>query len=73
MLTAVLNAFFGCSHKQTSFPLTPRRKVGNTIGRAKTYVACLNCGTEFEYDWQEMQIRKPVNMPVATGVQEKTA
>jgi hypothetical protein len=35
----------GCRHRRTTFPLT----VGG-----RTYVCCLSCGREFEYDWQGM-------------------
>ena len=56
MLQSVLNAFFGCSHQRTTFPITPgRRKAGATPTLA-TYVACLDCGKEFPYDWQEMKV-----------------
>jgi hypothetical protein len=70
MWNTLLNALFGCSHRKTTFPLTPRRKLACTGGPAETYVVCLNCGTEFAYDWQTMRIRKPVNMRVATKIQE---
>ena len=73
MMTALLNAIFGCSHRRTTFPLTPRRPLRSNAGRAaETYVACLDCGKEFGYDWQEMRIRKPVTMLIPTrAVQEK--
>jgi hypothetical protein len=58
MFNALLNVLSGCSHRKTSFPLTPRRKLGNNVGRTETYVVCLDCGTEFAYDWQQMRIRK---------------
>jgi len=67
MFNALLNIFFGCSHHRTSFPLTPKRTLRNSGGRAaETYVVCLDCGTEFDYDWQKMQIRKPVSMLIPT-------
>jgi len=73
MFNALLNAFFGCSHRKISFPLTPRRRIDSNTGRAaETYVVCLDCGTELEYDWKDMRIRKPVNKLVpTTSVQEK--
>jgi hypothetical protein len=70
MWITLLNALFGCSHRKTTFPLTPRRKPACTGGPAETYVVCLNCGKEFAYDWQTMRIRRPVNMRVATKIQE---
>lgn len=62
MLDALLNTFFGCNHKRTSFPLTPSRKNGvygsNFSGpkRHNTYVVCLDCGKEFDYNWKDMRI-----------------
>jgi len=70
MFNVLLNMLFGCSHRKTSFPLTPRRKLGNT-GRTETYVVCLQCGMEFEYDWRNMQIRKAVTMLIPTTLQEE--
>jgi hypothetical protein len=74
MFNALLNTLFGCSHRRISFPLTPRRGLDNKAGRAaETYVVCLDCGKEFGYDWQKMQIRKPVSVLIPTeAVQEKS-
>lgn len=46
---SLLNAIFGCAHKRTTFPQTrkPRSK--------GTYIVCLDCGQEFEYDWLRME------------------
>ena len=60
MFNALLNVLSGCSHRKTSFPLTPRRKLGNNVGRTETYVVCLDCGTEFAYDCKEMRIRESI-------------
>jgi hypothetical protein len=46
----LLDLLFGCSHQRYTFPITPAY-----LG-AKTYVACLDCGREFEYDWQNMRV-----------------
>jgi hypothetical protein len=65
MLQSLLNALFGCSHARTTFPLTPGRK--NSLGGATrngTYVACLDCGKEFAYDWNDMRIGQQVAKPV---------
>ncbi|MFN0167430.1 MAG: hypothetical protein ACKV22_13445 [Bryobacteraceae bacterium] len=45
---------FGCSHKHTTFPLTPQR--ATALRSRETYVACLDCGRELPYNWQEMRI-----------------
>jgi len=40
---------FGCRHARYSFPQTVR---------GKTTVACLECGKELRYDWQNMRVIK---------------
>ena len=45
------NYFFGCNHRALSWPRT-RRKPGK-----RTYVVCLSCGTEFDYDFTTMRRR----------------
>ena len=48
---------FGCSHRNTSFPIT--RRSGSRPGApAQTYVVCLECGKELPYSWDEMRIVK---------------
>jgi hypothetical protein len=58
MLDKLLDAIFGCRHSRYSFPVTirgaaRRSQASNLTG---TYVACLECGKEFPYDWQEMKV-----------------
>jgi hypothetical protein len=64
MLQSLMNAFFGCSHRRTTFPMTPMRKNGGfstgTMVRNETYVVCLDCGQELPYDWDEMRVGKRV-------------
>jgi hypothetical protein len=62
----IFSWLFGCHHKRTSFPLTSRSRTG-------TYVACLDCGKEFAYDWRRMRIIRelpPRRYRVAVEVQE---
>ena len=59
MFDSFVDLFFGCSHKRTSFPITPARTSGG-IARGGTYVACLDCGKEFSYDWKTMQVGEQV-------------
>ena len=52
LLLRVFDAVFGCRHR-LSLPITafagkPRRR--------RTYVVCLECGSEFDYDWQQMKV-----------------
>ncbi len=73
MWNLVINALFGCSHRRTTFPLTPVHKVGNIYPPASgatrhgMYVVCLDCGKELAYDWEKMQIGEPVPVRVATA------
>jgi hypothetical protein len=58
MMAKLIDAFFGCRHSRYSFPVTirgakRRPQAGALTG---TYVACLDCGREFPYDWQEMKV-----------------
>jgi hypothetical protein len=67
MLDAFLNSIFGCSHRRTSFPLTPSRRSAlpgsNFSGTKRTsmYVVCLDCGKEFDYNWKEMRVGEAVH------------
>jgi hypothetical protein len=61
MLNSILENLFGCAHRSTTFPLTPKRK-------RDMYVVCLECGQEFSYDWNEMRIGQPVPVPRATMI-----
>ncbi len=66
MWNTLLNTLFGCSHRRTTFPLTPTRKGG----KGRTYVVCLDCGKEFDYDWQEMRVGRPVSTHIPARVHE---
>ncbi len=63
----LVSMLFGCSHRRITFPFTPSRKTGlasNTPGsRHGTYVVCLDCGKEFDYNWNEMRVGSPVAAP----------
>ena len=58
MLSKMMDAVFGCRHARYSFPITVRAgsRSNPKAQRTGTYVACLDCGKEFRYDWQEMKI-----------------
>ena len=58
MFSKLMDAMFGCRHARYSFPITVRAGSSRNLAaqRPGTYVACLNCGKEFRYDWQEMKI-----------------
>ena len=58
---SILDALFGCWHKRTSFPITskPGQRRCEAASQTGTYVVCLDCGTEFAYDWKTMRILSP--------------
>ncbi|MFY9682928.1 MAG: hypothetical protein WA416_07375 [Candidatus Sulfotelmatobacter sp.] len=59
MVAKLIDVFFGCRHSRYSFPVTIRgaaRRRPQAAALTGTYVACLDCGREFPYDWQEMKV-----------------
>lgn len=58
MFEKLYDALFGCKHSRYSFPVTVRRLARRPQAAALTgtYVACLDCGKELPYDWQEMKV-----------------
>lgn len=58
MIEKLANYFFGCRHARYSFPVTVRRakRRPQAASLTGTYVACLDCGKEFPYDWQQMKV-----------------
>ena len=61
MLSSFFDSLFGCSHRRTTFPMTPKRP----SARLGAYVSCLDCGKEFAYNWNEMRMEnQPVALPV---------
>jgi hypothetical protein len=57
MLHSLIDSIFGCSHRRTTFPITPSRSPQRSEGaRRGTYIVCLDCGKEFDYSWKDMQI-----------------
>ena len=58
MISALMNLFFGCRHRDVSRPITPVHKTSS--GPVPTYVACLNCGQQFHYDVLTMRMGKAI-------------
>jgi hypothetical protein len=73
-MATLLDVLFGCTHKNYSFPITKRAGQRRTPAASLTgtYVACLDCGKEFPYDWHEMRVveSKPRN---SNGLARKAA
>jgi DNA-directed RNA polymerase subunit RPC12/RpoP len=66
MIDTVLNLLFRCSHRRLTRPITPVMKSGQPHG--DTYVVCLDCGKQFAYDVQQMQIGKAIDRSPHAGV-----
>jgi hypothetical protein len=58
VIDSLLNLLFRCAHRRLTSPLTPVSKKG--VPRGDTYVVCLDCGKQFDYDLKEMRIGKPI-------------
>jgi hypothetical protein len=66
MMDTFLNLLFRCSHRRLTRPITPVTKTGQPHG--ETYVVCLDCGKQFEYDYNAMCIGKPIDRSETVGV-----
>jgi hypothetical protein len=57
MIAKLYDSIFGCRHNRYSFPLTIHgRSRSRAAALTGTYVACLDCGKELPYDWDEMKV-----------------
>jgi hypothetical protein len=54
MIDSILNLLFRCSHRHLTRPVAPITKAGQP--HSQSYVVCLDCGKQFEYDLDEMRI-----------------
>ena len=61
MITSLMDILFGCWHTNYSFPITAKRgeRKCKAAQQTGTYVACLDCGKEFPYDWTTMKVMSP--------------
>jgi RNase P subunit RPR2 len=74
MFSKLWDAMFGCRHTRYTFPITVRAGSNRTLAqRTGTYVACLDCGKEFRYDWHEMRIVGSRTREVAHSLVSKEA
>jgi len=53
MIKTMMHMLFGCRHKRLTRPITPVNRAKQTMA---TYVACLDCGRQFNYDVSQMQM-----------------
>ncbi|HWB83533.1 MAG TPA: hypothetical protein VG675_05305 [Bryobacteraceae bacterium] len=66
MIDSVLNLLFRCPHRRLTRPVTPVSKAG--VPHGDTYVVCLDCGKQFFYDVNKMQIGRPIETSSDAGV-----
>jgi hypothetical protein len=65
MFNSLLSVIFRCSHRNTTFPITPARNSASAgVTRHGTYVVCLSCGKELDYNWSEMRVGDAIVAPV---------
>lgn len=55
----LLSLLFGCRHQHMTFPITPRR--APKAPYRGCYISCLDCGKEFAYNWDSMQVGSPIS------------
>ena len=66
MIDSLLNLLFRRSHRRLTRPVAPITKAGQP--HSQSYVVCLDCGKQFEYDLQEMKMGKAINHSHDAGV-----
>jgi hypothetical protein len=66
MIDNLLNLLFRCSHRRLTRPVAPLTKPGQP--HSQSYVVCLDCGKQFEYDVSEMRMGKAIDRSHEAGV-----
>jgi hypothetical protein len=66
MIDTVVNLLFRCPHRRLTRPVAPITKAGQP--HSQSYVVCLDCGKQFEYDLNEMRIGKTIDHSHDAGV-----
>lgn len=66
MIDNLLNLLFRCSHRRLTRPVAPITKPGEP--HSQSYVVCLDCGKQFEYDLSQMRIGKAIDRSHEVGV-----
>ena len=59
VIDTLLNLLFRCAHRRLTRPVAPMTKAGQP--HSQSYVVCLDCGKQFEYDMKEMRIGKLID------------
>lgn len=50
-MKTLFRLLFGCAHTRTTFPIKP-----GPGSEKRSYVCCLDCEREFQYDWKQMRV-----------------
>jgi DNA-directed RNA polymerase subunit RPC12/RpoP len=66
MIDNLLNLLFRCSHRRLTRPVAPITKPGQP--HSQSYVVCLDCGKQFEYDVSQMKMGKAIDLSHDSGV-----
>ena len=70
MITLLFEKIFGCAHSRTTFPLTAKRRSEASGSGKRTYVVCLECAKEFDYNWTEMRIEYSASKPPSSIISQ---
>ncbi len=64
MFGTILNLLYGCRHKRLSRPIT---LVHTRAEAGLCYIVCLDCGQQFHYDTENMQMgRRMLKTPACS-------
>ena len=66
MIDTVVNLLFRCPHRRLTRPFAPITRAGQP--HSQSYVVCLDCAKQFEYDFKHMRIGKAVDHSHDDGV-----
>jgi hypothetical protein len=66
MIDTLVNLLFRCAHRRLTRPVAPITKAGQP--HSQSYVVCLDCGKQFEYDTTEMRMGKAIDRSHDAGV-----
>jgi len=59
VIDTLLNLLFRCSHRRLTRPVAPITKAGQS--HSQSYVVCLDCGKQFEYDISLMRMGNAID------------
>jgi hypothetical protein len=65
MVFRLFGLLFGCRHKRVTRPITPVHKHVAKGKSGNAYVACLDCGRQFQYDVENMRMGAAIHAAVA--------